>query len=69
MHAGHHHVQLGQQGGLLIEIAVVEDVHLDPLQHTETVQPSVEFRGHPLLLAQPLGTQPVGDGESRVSGR
>ena len=61
--AGHDDVQLGQQRGVLVERAVLEDVDLDPGEDPERRQLLVELTHHVQLASQPLGGEPVGDGE------
>ena len=64
--AGDDDVEPVEEVGLLVEGAVVEDVHLDAGEYAE---PAVEglVQGGDLveLGAQPVGGEPVGDGEPR----
>ncbi len=64
MNAGNDHVQLGQQGILAIQSAVLEDVHLDPGQQAKLRSFVGKFRVELFdlleLLAQAGGVQTVG---------
>jgi hypothetical protein len=65
VHARHDHVEPLQQLGLLVERAVQVDVHLDAGQDPERRQPLVELVHLRQLPLQPLGRQPLGDGQPR----
>ena len=59
MHAGHHDVEFGQQVFVLVESAVLEDVHLDAGQDPERGHLLVQGAHHVELIPQPLGIEPV----------
>ena len=70
VHARDHEVELGQQLRLLVQRAVVEDVHLDPGEDPERRQLLVQQRDLDQLGAQPLRGQPVRDRQpGRVIGQ
>ena len=64
VHARHHHVEAGQQLGLLVERAVLEDVDLDPGEDSEGGELLVEGGHHVELTAEALGREPLGHGET-----
>ena len=55
VHAGHDHVESGQQLLVLVERAVLQDVDLDAGQDSERRELLVELGHHVELLAEPLG--------------
>ena len=65
MHARHHHVELVQELGLLVECAVLVDVDLDALEEPERCQLLVDLVHDLELAAQTLGRQALGDGQAR----
>ncbi len=70
VHAGDDDVEAGQQLGLLVEAAVLEDVDLDAGEDAERRHLLVDLVDDVELLAQAIGAEPVGDGEpGRVVGR
>ena len=65
MHAGDDDVELGEQVGVLVEPAVLQDVDLDPGEDAERRQLLVESR-HPLQLRlETFGVETVRDRERR----
>ena len=71
VHARDHDVQLGEQLGLLVEAAVVEDVDLDAGEHPEAGvdQRQVELRDVAELRAQPVGATARWRRSAGASGR
>ncbi|SKF62635.1 Uncharacterised protein [Mycobacteroides abscessus subsp. abscessus] len=68
MHRGHHHVQLVEQLGGLVQRAVVEDVDLNAPQDAHLTGDLHLLDLGPLLL-QAFGAEAVGDAQSgRVVG-
>ena len=66
MHAGDDDVEAGEQGGVLIEASVLEDVHLDAGEDAERRHGGVDRLHHLELADQTLGIEAVGDGEARA---
>ena len=58
VHAGHDHVESGQQLLVLVQRAVLQDVDLDPGQDAERGQLVVELGDDLELAAQALGSSP-----------
>jgi hypothetical protein len=64
VHTGDDDVQLGQQVEVLVERAVLEDVHLNAGQDPEGRQILVQLRQDAKLVPQPLSVEPVRHGEA-----
>ncbi len=63
VNAGHHDVQPGQQCRILIQRAVLEDVHLDPGQDAKRCESLAQLVDNVQLMRESLGGKAVGDGE------
>ena len=63
MDARHHHLEPGEEGLVLVEGAVLEDVHLDAGQDTKRSQLGVDLRDHFQLALEALRREAVGHGE------
>ena len=64
VHAGHHHVKICQQPLLLVEGAVLQDVHLDAGEDSKRRQFLVEAGHEAQLGGEPSRVEPVGDRET-----
>ena len=70
VHAGHHHVEPGEQVLALVQRAIVEDVDLDAGQDAERREFGIQPGDQGELGFQPLGGQPIGHREpGRVIGQ
>ena len=66
VHARDHHVEAVEHLRRLVEVSVLEDVHLDGGQQTHTgVGRRSDVGDHRQLFGQPLGSQPAGHREAR----
>jgi hypothetical protein len=65
VNAGDDHVEGREQGLLLIERSVLQDVYLDAAQDAERCQASIELGDRVELLPQALGVQAARDLEAR----